>query len=174
VVRLKGGVPFVFGRGGEEVAALRAAGVDVHVVPGVSSALAAAASADIALTHRGVSGSIAIVSGQGADGEARTDLARVAAAVDTVVVLMPLRTLDRVTACLQEAVGAAMPAALVSDATMESQRVVRAPLGEIADIARDAGVASPATLIVGRVVDVLGDGGLDRVPVDLRDLCTLV
>jgi uroporphyrin-III C-methyltransferase/precorrin-2 dehydrogenase/sirohydrochlorin ferrochelatase len=174
VVRLKGGDPFVFGRGGEEVAALRAAGVDVHVVPGVSSALAAAASADIALTHRGVSGSIAIVSGQGADGEARTDLARVAAAVDTVVVLMPLRTLDRVTACLQEAVGAAMPAALVSDATMESQRVVRAPLGEIADIARDAGVASPATLIVGRVVDVLGDGGLDRVPVDLRDLCTLV
>jgi uroporphyrin-III C-methyltransferase / precorrin-2 dehydrogenase / sirohydrochlorin ferrochelatase len=156
VVRLKGGDPFVFGRGGEELAALKASGIEAHVVPGVSSALAAPAAADIAVTFRGVSGSVAIISGQGADGDVPPDLARLAAVADTLVVLMPLRTLELVTARLQQALGADMPAALISGATTDDQRVVRAPLGELGRAARVARIAAPATLVVGRVVDLLG------------------
>ncbi|HEY8676648.1 MAG TPA: uroporphyrinogen-III C-methyltransferase [Candidatus Dormibacteraeota bacterium] len=155
VVRLKGGDPFVFGRGGEELAVLRAAGMTVHVVPGVSSALAAPAAAGIAVTFRGVSGSVAIVSGQDADGDVPPDLARVAAVVDTLVVLMPLRTLDGVTARLQEALTASTPAAVIAGATTDEQRIVRAPLGEIERATREAGITAPATLVVGRVVDLL-------------------
>jgi uroporphyrin-III C-methyltransferase/precorrin-2 dehydrogenase/sirohydrochlorin ferrochelatase len=155
VVRLKGGDPFVFGRGGEELAALREAGVDTRVVPGVSSALAAPAAAGIAVTYRGVSGSVAIVSGQDADGHVPSDLGRLAAAVDTLVVLMPLRTLDRVSAHIEQAVGSAIPAAVIAAATTDDQRVVRAPLREIARAARDARIDGPATLVVGRVVGML-------------------
>jgi uroporphyrin-III C-methyltransferase/precorrin-2 dehydrogenase/sirohydrochlorin ferrochelatase len=156
VVRLNGGDPFVFGRGGEELAALRAAGVDTRVVPGVSSALAAPAAAGIPVTFRGVSGSVAIVSGQDADGQVPASLDRVAAAVDTLVVLMPLHTLGPVSAHLAEALGSAMPAAVIAAATTDDQRVVRAPLGEIAGAAHDARIDGPATLVVGRVVDLLG------------------
>jgi siroheme synthase len=158
-VRLKGGDPFLFGRGGEELAALRAAGVDAAVVSWVSAALAAPAAADIAVTFRGVSGSVAIVSGQDAGGEVPPGLARLAAAVDTLVVLMPLATLDRLSICLQHALDAGMPAALIAGATTDQQRLVRAPLAQIARVARDAGIGAPATLVVGRVVDLLSHEG---------------
>jgi uroporphyrin-III C-methyltransferase / precorrin-2 dehydrogenase / sirohydrochlorin ferrochelatase len=168
VVRLKGGDPFVFGRGGEELAALRAAGVDAQVVPGVSAALAAPAAADIPVTFRGVSGSLAIVSGQDAAGEVPRDLARLAAAVDTLVVLMPLGTLDRISAALQRALGPDMPAALIAAATTDDQRVVRAPLGKIARAAREAELGAPATLVVGRVVDILSGGDVRSSMVERR------
>ncbi|HEY8755646.1 MAG TPA: uroporphyrinogen-III C-methyltransferase [Candidatus Dormibacteraeota bacterium] len=156
VVRLKGGDPFVFGRGGEEVAALQAAGIDVQVVPGVSAALAAPAAAGIAVTFRGVSGSVAIVSGQDAEGKVPRNLAPLAAVVDTLVVLMPLRTLGRVAESLQQALGAETPSALIADATTDDQRVVCAPLGAIAEVAREARMTTPATLVVGNVVGFLG------------------
>ncbi|MGH7722143.1 MAG: uroporphyrinogen-III C-methyltransferase [Candidatus Dormibacteria bacterium] len=159
VVRLKGGDPFVFGRGGEELAALRAAGVEAHVVAGLSAALAAPAAADIAVTLRGVAGSVGIVSGQVAGGEAPDTLERVAGAVDTLVVLMPLRTLDRLAVRLGAVLGVDTPAALIASATTASQRVARAPLGEIARVARDAGFSAPATLVVGRVVALVEPRG---------------
>jgi uroporphyrin-III C-methyltransferase/precorrin-2 dehydrogenase/sirohydrochlorin ferrochelatase len=160
VVRLKGGDPFVFGRGGEEVAALRAAGVPVRVIPGVSSALAAAASADIPVTHRGVASSVAIVTGREATGEG-DGLDRLAREADTLVVLMP-GDLGPLTDRLSGLLGAAHPAALVSSATTADQRVVRAPLGGLAAAARRAGLSSPVTLICGRAVDVLAPAGGDR------------
>src|SRR5204862_2822272 len=99
VVRLKGGDPFVFGRGGEEAEALAAAGVPFEIVPGVSSALAAPAYAGIPLTHRGIASSFAVVTGHEGCGKTRAgiDWARLATAVDTLAVLMGVAALPRIT-----------------------------------------------------------------------------
>ena len=152
-VRLKGGDPFLFGRGGEEVEALRQAGIPVRVIPGVSAALAAPEVADIPLTHRGLAGSVAIVTGHRAAGPP-ADLERLAASVDTLVVLMPSH-LDAITAQLSVALGPDRPAAIISRATTPQQRVLRATLGRIAAGANAAGIEPPSTLVVGDVVNVL-------------------
>jgi len=158
VVRLKGGDPFVFGRGGEELAALRRAGLEVVIVPGVSAALAAPAVAGIPVTLRGVASSLAIVTGSGRDGSSPEWLERIATAVDTLVVLMPLGNLGDVCARLVAAVGPDRPAALVSSATLRDQEVLRAPIARMARVADEAGIASPATLVVGEVVDAMPAG----------------
>lgn len=155
VVRLKGGDPFLFGRGGEEVAALVAHGVPVRVIPGVSSALAAPAAAGIPVTHRGIAASVAIVSGHRADG-VNSAVERLAAAADTLVVLMP-GDLAPLAARLAGSLGAGRPAAVVSGATSVGQRVIRAPLGDIARAARAVGATAPVTLVVGDVVSVLAE-----------------
>ena len=155
VVRLKGGDPFLFGRGGEEVAALREAGIPVRVIPGVSAALAAPAAAGIPVTHRGVSASVAIVTGHRVGG-GPSGLEAMARSVDTLVVLMPAE-LEIITGRLAAALGADRPAAVVSQATTTNQQVVRAPIGEIAAAARAARVEPPSTLVVGDVVNVLGE-----------------
>jgi len=147
VVRLKGGDPFVFGRGGEELRDVVAAGVDTVVVPGVSAALAAPAAAGIPLTLRGVSSSIAVTSAESMD-----RLRRLAVAADTLVVLMAHARLGQVATAIAEVVGPDRPAAVVGAATLPEQTAV---LGTLADIARRAlasGVESPATLVVGEVV----------------------
>jgi uroporphyrin-III C-methyltransferase len=154
VVRLKGGDPFLFGRGGEEVAALGDAGIPVRVIPGVSSALAAPAAAGIPVTYRDVAASVAFVTGRraaAADNEALEALAR---AADTLVVVMP-GNLDSLAHRLASVLGPQRPAALVSSATTAAQSVVRAPIGRLAAVARSAALAAPVTLIVGDVVDVL-------------------
>jgi uroporphyrin-III C-methyltransferase/precorrin-2 dehydrogenase/sirohydrochlorin ferrochelatase len=153
VVRLKGGDPFVFGRGGEEVEALVRAGVTVRVIPGVSAALAAPAAAGIPVTHRGIAGSVAITTGHRAAGQ-DSDITRLAAAVDTLVVLMPV-DLDGLAARLAAVLGPERPAAMIMAATTPSQRVIRAPLGTIAAAARVGGIAPPATLVVGQVVTAI-------------------
>ena len=155
VVRLKGGDPFLFGRGGEELAALREAGVEVSVVPGVSSALAAPAAAGIPVTMRGIASSMAVVTGHDRSGPGLDRLARIAQAVDTVVVLMPLGNLESICGRLAPAVGRDRPAALVAAATLRDQRVVRAPLSGIARAAMELNLRSPATLVVGDVVDAV-------------------
>jgi uroporphyrin-III C-methyltransferase len=150
VVRLKGGDPFVFGRGGEEAALLAEAGVEVRVVPGVSAATGATALAGIPLTLRGVASSVAFVTARGAAGEP-SDLGRLAAEVDTLVVLMALRGLPDVAAGLADAVGSDRPAAVVASAGTPRQRVVRGTLRTIAERCAAAGVEPPATLVVGAV-----------------------
>ena len=153
VVRLKGGDPFVFGRGGEELAALLDAGIDVVVVPGVSAASAAPAAAGIPLTMRGVSSSVAITAAQGGDGEERfRELARSA---ETLVVLMPRAKLSEVAAMLVAAIGGSRPAAIISNATLPDQRSVTARLDGIARAADEAGIGTPATLVVGDVVGAI-------------------
>jgi uroporphyrin-III C-methyltransferase len=149
VCRLKGGDPFVFGRGGEELAALAAAGVDTLVVPGVTSAVAAPALAGIPLTHREVASSVAFLTGHD---PAR--LARAARAADTLVVLMALDRLAEITSTLAPILGAEHPAAVVSEAGLAGQRQVRSTLGELDEAVRAAGLQAPATLVVGRVVNV--------------------
>jgi uroporphyrin-III C-methyltransferase len=151
VVRLKGGDPFVFGRGGEEALALAAAAVPFEVVPGVSSAVAAPAYAGIPLTHRGLAASVAVVSASLAGGPA--DLARVATAVDTLVVLMVAERLGEVCAGLVAAGRPAdEPAAVVTAASTTGQRSLVGTLAVLAD----AEVDPPATLVCGQVAALAG------------------
>ncbi|HUE68384.1 MAG TPA: uroporphyrinogen-III C-methyltransferase [Candidatus Acidoferrum sp.] len=149
VVRLKGGDPFLFGRGGEELRDLSEAGVDVIVVPGVTSALAAGASIGVPATLRGVASSLAITT---ARGRPTGRLRKLAAASDTLIVLMARANLRETAAEIAEAVGPSMPAAVVSRATFDDQRSVAGPLADIARLADAAGLSAPATLIVGEVV----------------------
>jgi uroporphyrin-III C-methyltransferase len=151
VVRLKGGDPFVFGRGGEEASALARAAVPFEVVPGVSAAVAAPAYAGIPLTHRGLAASVAVVSASLAGGPA--DLARVATAVDTLVVLMVAERLGEVCAGLIAAGRPAdEPAAVIASATTGGQRSL---VGSLAVLA-EAAVDPPATLVTGQVVALAG------------------
>jgi len=166
VVRLKGGDPFLFGRGGEEVEALERAGIPVRVIPGVSAALAAPAAAGIPVTHRGVAASVAFVTGHRADGGPAA-LEALATSVDTLVVLMPA-DLETIAGRLAAVLGSDRPAAIVSQATTARQRVVRAPIASIAAAARAAHLEPPSTLIVGNVVDVLA--GIENLPATEREI----
>jgi uroporphyrin-III C-methyltransferase/precorrin-2 dehydrogenase/sirohydrochlorin ferrochelatase len=150
VVRLKGGDPFVFGRGGEELAALVEAGVEVVVVPGVTAALAAPAAAGIPVTMRGVASSFAITTAQG--GGSLERLRDLALAADTLVVLMPRANLAEVAAVLAGAVGGSRPAALIANASLSNQQSVSGTLDRIARMADQASIGTPATLVVGDVV----------------------
>ncbi|OLC27950.1 MAG: uroporphyrinogen-III C-methyltransferase [Actinobacteria bacterium 13_1_20CM_2_65_11] len=150
VVRLKGGDPFVFGRGGEELAGLTRAGIDVVVVPGVTAALAAPAAAGIPVTLRGVASSVAITTAQG--GGSLDRLRALALAADTLVVLMPRAGLKEVAALLARVVGGLRPAAVISNATLPNQRSISGPIDRIAILAEQAAIETPATLVVGDVV----------------------
>jgi uroporphyrin-III C-methyltransferase / precorrin-2 dehydrogenase / sirohydrochlorin ferrochelatase len=147
IVRLKGGDPFVFGRGGEEALALARAGVPFEIVPGISAALAAPAGAGIPVTHRGLSGSVTIVSGHDPDQQAWSALADVGG---TLVFLMAVEHLEQIVqALLVHGRPAEEPSAIVQWATTSRQTVVSGPLAEIATRARAAVVEAPAVLVVG-------------------------
>jgi uroporphyrin-III C-methyltransferase/precorrin-2 dehydrogenase/sirohydrochlorin ferrochelatase len=159
VVRLKGGDPFVFGRGGEEVVACAKAGVPVIVVPGVTSSIAAPALAGIPVTHRGVAHEFTVVSGHvpPESPESLVDWAALARLRGTLVVLMGLRNLPRIAARLvAEGRPADTPAAIVQEGSTDSQRVLHSTLGEVAAAAAEAGIRPPAVVVVGDVVAVLG------------------
>jgi uroporphyrin-III C-methyltransferase / precorrin-2 dehydrogenase / sirohydrochlorin ferrochelatase len=152
VARLKGGDPFVFGRGGEELAALAAVGIPVTVVPGVTAALGAAALAGIPLTHRGVSQSVSFVTAM-AEATELLDWRSLATPLQTVVFYMGVAQLPRIVEqLLAHGVDAARGAAIVERATLPGQRVLRGTLATIAGQASAARVSAPALLIVGDVV----------------------
>jgi uroporphyrin-III C-methyltransferase/precorrin-2 dehydrogenase/sirohydrochlorin ferrochelatase len=150
VVRLKGGDPFVFGRGAEEVEALRAAGVRVEVVPGVTSAIAAPGAAGIPVTHRRLASAFAVVTGHECDGASDLDWVALAR-MPTLVVLMGLRALPAITSRLVAA-GADpdTPAAVIASGTLPTQRTVVGTLATIAALVDEAVLEPPATLIVGK------------------------
>jgi uroporphyrinogen III methyltransferase/synthase len=151
VARLKGGDPFVFGRGGEEAAALARARIPFEVVPGVTSAVAGPAYAGIPVTDRRAASSVAFATGTPQPGGA--DTVQQAAGADTVVVLMGIANLEGVVEKLQAGgKSARTPAAIVERATFPTQRVLTGTLGTIAARAREAGVTNPALLVVGEVV----------------------
>jgi uroporphyrin-III C-methyltransferase len=151
VVRLKGGDPMVFGRGGEEAEELAAARVPFEIVPGISAALAAAASTGIPLTHRDVASSVTFATAHAATGETMPDAAMHASG--TVVFYMGLGRLE---ATCDELIAAgrsaATPAAVVSRATLPDQKVVVGTLADVARLARAAVLQAPALLLVGDVV----------------------
>lgn len=155
VVRLKGGDPFVFGRGGEEAEALARAGIPFDVVPGVSSAVAAPAYAGIPVTHRGVASSVAFVTGHEdpAKLDEAVDWARLATAVDTLVLLMGVGQLPQIVERLLAAGrDAATPAAVIEWGTLPRQRTIEGTLGDIVGKTREAGIGAPAVGVVGEVV----------------------
>jgi len=158
VVRLKGGDPFVFGRGGEEWLACLAAGVAVTVVPGVSSALAAPVMAGIPLTHRGLAADFTVVSGHldpGRPPDTGLDWAALARA-STLVLLMAVEHLDLIVkALVSHGRDPDTPSAVIERATLSGQRVVRAPLHRLAGEVTAQGVTPPAVIIIGDVVDAL-------------------
>jgi uroporphyrinogen III methyltransferase/synthase len=155
VVRLKGGDPYVFGRGGEEAAACRAAGVPCEVVPGVSSATAALAYAGIPVTDRRHAASFAVVTGHKDPGHARENVrwGELARAADTLVVLMAMRNLEEILgAILAGGRAAETPAACVMNGTTGAQRSGVATLGTLAARVREAGLGAPAAVVIGDVV----------------------
>lgn len=165
VVRLKGGDPFVFGRGGEEMAACAAAGIPCEVVPGVSAAVAAPAAAGIPVTHRGVARSFAVVTGSTAHDD-EVDLSRVAGA-DTLVVLMAAgRLAQTCTDLIAAGRPADEPAAMVQWAWTPEQRSVVGTLTDLPILADAASIGPPATLVVGSVAALVTAPGSTELPPD--------
>lgn len=151
VVRLKGGDPFVFGRGGEEVMACRAAGIEVTVIPGVSSAVAVPAAAGIAVTHRDVSRMFTVVSGHAPLSE--TELAALAGLASTIVVLMGVSNLPQITqGLIRHGLRASTPIAIIERGYTTDQRSIFSTLDRVVYDAAAASVTSPAVLVIGEVV----------------------
>ncbi|MCY0996804.1 uroporphyrinogen-III C-methyltransferase [Myxococcus sp. MISCRS1] len=152
VVRLKGGDPFVFGRGAEEALALEDAGIPYEVVPGLSAGIAVPASAAIPVTHRDLSGEVTFATAFRAEGA--PDWSFLARAKTLVLFMAGQRLEETTTALISAGRASTTPAALVEAGTWEHQRVVEATLGDVARQARQAGLGSPALLVVGEVVSL--------------------
>lgn len=156
VVRLKGGDPYVFGRGGEEFMAVRDAGIYCEEIPGITSAIAVPAAAGIPVTHRGLSDSVTVVTGTaaGTDGQAKLkmDFRTLAQLNGTLVILMGMHHLAQIVMGLLAAgKDQNTPCAIIMEGTTERQRVVRAPLFELVARAAKQGATSPAVIVVGAV-----------------------
>ena len=157
VVRLKGGDPFVFGRGAEEAETLAAAGIEFDIVPGISSSVAAPAYAGIPLTHREHNVAFTVMTGHEDPTKALStiDWSKLADPARTLVILMAMSNLESITRALIEAgLPPSQPAAVIQNGTRPSQRTVTAPLERIASVAAAAGLAAPAIFITGDVVGV--------------------
>ena len=151
VVRLKGGDPFVFGRGGEEMEAALAAGVEVEIVPGISAANGAAAAARIPLTHRDAASIVSFVAGQ-CKGLAEQNWAGLAGTGRTLVIYMGVKTAPQIAEKLMEdGLAPDMPLAVIENAARPQMRVLRGPLAGLADLVTRENVISPALIIIGDV-----------------------
>ena len=151
VIRLKGGDPFIFGRGGEELEACQAAGVPVQVVPGVSAALGAAAAAQLALTHREDASVVSFVAGQ-CKGLSDQNWAGLAGVGRTLVIYMGVASADAITAKLiADGLAADMPIAVIENASRPEMRVLRAALAELGTLVSRERVKSPALIVIGMV-----------------------
>lgn len=159
VVRLKGGDPYIFGRGGEEVEALAEAGLDCVVVPGITAALGAASYAGIPLTHRELAQSVRFVTGHRAEDRVNLDWPELAKPGQTLVIYMGRGGLAEILARLVEhGMRPDMPAALVANATLEDQRVVQGTVSDLAERVVAAGVTGPTITLVGEVVGLRRPG----------------
>jgi len=148
VVRLKGGDPFVFGRGGEEVEALRAQGIDVEVIPGITAGTAVPATLGIPVTHRELARGVTFVTGHAKDGS-QPDWQALARSRTTLVIYMGLANLDRIVAGLAAAgMDPATPACIIESGTLREQKQRVATLGSL----RADGFAAPALIVIGEVV----------------------
>jgi uroporphyrin-III C-methyltransferase len=153
VVRLKGGDPFVFGRGGEEIEAMIAAGVAVEVVPGITAALGCAASAGIPLTHRDHAQACVFVTGHTGDGELALDWTMLARPRQTVVIYMGSETLSTIARqLLQHGLAASTPVALIENGTTDRERRVVGTLATIERQAMRAQLGGPTLFVIGEVV----------------------
>lgn len=154
VVRLKGGDPFIFGRGGEEVEAVRAAGLPVEVIPGVSAALGCAAEATLPLTHRDHASAVSFVAGQ-CKGLADQDWSGLAGKGRTLVIYMGVATAsDIADKLMADGVAPDMPVAVLERGTLAGHRAIRTLLADLGPMVAREKIASPAIIVVGEVVDL--------------------
>ena len=151
VIRLKGGDPFIFGRGGEEAEACRAAGVPVEVVPGISAAMGAAAAAQIPLTHRDAASIVTFVAGQ-CKGLTDQDWSGLAGKGRTLVIYMGVATAEMIAEKLMaDGLAPDVPVAVIENATRAAMRVLRGPLAGLAPLVTRQNVKSPALIVIGDV-----------------------
>ena len=153
VLRLKGGDPFVFGRGGEEAAALAAAGVPFRIIPGVTAGLAALAAADIPATMRGINRAVVFAAGHGAEED--FDWAPLVRAGQPIVLYMVMHNLERIAAALIAAgLGGETPAAVIASATTPDQRIIVSTLEKLAATVRAQNIEPPAIVVIGEIVRI--------------------
>jgi uroporphyrinogen III methyltransferase/synthase len=160
VVRLKGGDPFIFARGGEEVQALRAAKIDFEIVPGISSAFAAPAYAGIPLTHRNYSSSVAVVTGHQDQSKKEPTIkwAQLASCVDTIVILMGVATFKEIAGeLIAGGLSPETPVAAIEWATTKRQKIIAFELGEAANGEISGFLKSPSVIVVGKVASLRGE-----------------
>jgi uroporphyrin-III C-methyltransferase len=156
VLRLKGGDPFVFGRGGEEAMTLARAGIPFRVIPGVTAGLAALAAAGIPATLRGVNRAVIFAAGHGAEED--FDWAPLARTGQPIVLYMVMHNLERITAAMREAgIAAGTPAAIIVSASTPRQRVVVSTLEKLASDAREQKLEPPAIVVIGEIVKLRDD-----------------
>ncbi len=154
VVRLKGGDPFVFGRGGEEVEAVRAAGLPVEVIPGISAALGAAAEAMLPLTHRDHASAVSFVAGQ-CQGLSEQNWAGLAGQGRTLVIYMGVATATQIAdKLIADGVAPDMPVAVLERGTLPGARAIKTLLADLGPMVAREGVVSPAVIVVGDVVEL--------------------
>jgi uroporphyrin-III C-methyltransferase len=169
VVRLKGGDPFLFGRGGEELETVRHAGIPVEMVPGVSSALAVPASVGIPLTHRKFASQVTILTGNEdptKPGPA-LDWQLLAKSRGTIVILMGVANLGKIAdALIRNGKAADTPVAIIERGLRKDRRVTTGPLATITDAARDHNVRPPAVIVIGDVVKLYNAAAPDLIPVE--------
>lgn len=162
VVRLKGGDPYVFGRGGEEVEALAAAGVEAEVVPGLTAGIAVPAAAGIPVTHRAYTHGVTLVTGTAGEGCGEPNWAALAASGTTLVIYMGLtRLLNIVARLIAAGLPPDTPAAAIASGTLAAQRQVKARLADLPARVIADGLASPAIIVVGEVAAFARCGALD-------------
>lgn len=156
IVRLKGGDPFIFGRGGEEAEALIEKGIKFEVVPGVSSSVSAPMYAGIPLTHRDYAASVAIITGHRAgDAEKPVDWVKIANAVDTMVILMGVESLEGIVSkLLKGGINPEKPVAMVESGTLPQQRTLISTLGAVVKEARAKEIKPPSVIVIGEVAEL--------------------
>ncbi|WP_439473376.1 uroporphyrinogen-III C-methyltransferase [Algoriphagus formosus] len=152
VVRLKGGDPFVFGRGGEEIEYIEAFGISTTVVPGITSAIAVPANAGIPVTKRGISESFWVVTGTTTAGELSRDLALAAQSTATVVILMGTKKLPEIAETYRKVGKAKLPVAIIQSGTTREEKITAGFIHDIEQKALENQVEAPAVIIVGEVV----------------------
>jgi uroporphyrin-III C-methyltransferase len=152
IVRLKGGDPFVFGRGAEEIEYIESFGIPTQLIPGITSAIAVPASAGIPVTMRGVAESFWVVTGTTSADELSADLALAAQSTATVVILMGTKKLPEIVAIYEKAGKRNMPIAIIQSGTTREEQITAGYIADISQKAKDAKVEAPAIIIVGEVV----------------------
>ena len=169
VVRLKGGDPFLFGRGGEELETVRKAGIDVEMIPGISSALAVPASVGIPLTHRKYASQVTILTGNEdpTKPEPALDWKLLAQSRGTIVILMGVANLEKIAeALIKNGKSEKTPVAIIERGLRKDRRVTTGSLDTIAGAAKNAGVKPPAVIVIGDVVKLYNPENPDLIPVE--------
>jgi uroporphyrin-III C-methyltransferase len=153
IVRLKGGDPFVFGRGHEEMEYALKRGMNVEVVPGISSALSGPASVGIPLTKRGVNESFWVITGTLSSGDISSDLYHASRSTATVIILMGMRQLEKIINIFQESRSLNEPVAIIQNATLPEQRSIKGTARTIVKLALENEIDNPAVIVIGKVVE---------------------